>query len=168
MVVAGHISLVTARVNDIGIIRADCNVAALAAADLVVVGDRDRSKRRAAGKRNGRVILLRAVDAVGHLIVGDHVIEFACGLVIDRRPALGTVEGHAGTTIMTADHALRIAGIDPEIVIVAMWNGNLREGRSAINRLVAALVEYPERIGVLGIGIDVLVVPGTLAQVLFV
>ncbi len=168
MVVAGHISLVTARVNDIGIIRADCNVAALAAADLVVVGDRDRTKRRAAGKRNGRVILLRAVDAVGHLIVGDHVIEFACGLVIDRRPALGTVEGHAGTTIMTADHTLPIAGIDPEIVIVAMWNGNLREGRSAINRFVAALVEYPERIGVLGIGIDVLVVPGTLAQVLFV
>src|SRR5256714_13151142 len=59
-------------------------------------------------------------------------------------------------------------GIDPEIVIVAMWNGNLREGCSTIDRLVAALVEYPERISVLGIGINVLVVPGTLAQVLFV
>ena len=69
---------------------------------------------------------------------------------------------------MTADHTLRISGIDPEIVIVAMWNGNLREGLSAINRLVAALVKYPERLGVLGIGIHVLVVPGTLAQVLFV
>src|SRR5207244_5731737 len=50
----------------------------------------------------------------------------------------------------------------------AMWNGNLCEGASAINRLVTALVEYPERIGVLRIGIHVLVVPGTPAQVLFI
>src|SRR5258708_39952865 len=157
VVVAGDKSLVTARVDDIGIIRVDCNIAALAAADLVVVGDSDRTKRRAAGKSNGRVILLSAVDAVGYLIIGDHVIEFACGLVVDRRPAPGTVEGHAGAAIMTADHPLRIAGIDPEIVIVAVWNGNRREGLSAINRLVAALVEYPKRIGILGIGINVLV-----------
>src|SRR5260370_13297062 len=133
MVVAGHISLVTARVDDIGIIRADCNVAALAATDFVVVGESDRTKRRAAGKRNGRVILLRSVDSIRHLVIRDHVIVFSCRLIINRRPALGAVEGHAGTTIMTADHTLRIAGIDPEIVIVAMWNGNMREGLSAIN-----------------------------------
>src|SRR6478752_6814351 len=96
------------------------------------------------------------------------MIKFGGGLVINRRPACGPVEAHTGPAIMTTNHTLRIARIDPEIVIVAVWDRNLREGLPTIYRLVTTFVEHPERLGVLGIGINMLVVPGTLAQILFV
>src|SRR5579883_888236 len=165
IVIARHISLIAAGVDNIGVIWAHSDIAALAATDLIVVGESNRAEVRAAGQRDSRVILLRAIDAIGRLVIGDHMIKLSGRLIIDRGPAIAAVEGHARAAVVAADHALCIAGIDPEIVIIAVWHRNLDKGLSAIDRLIAALIEYPERLGVLWVSIDMMVVPGAFAQI---
>src|SRR5438093_12807484 len=78
--------------DDGRIARLHRDVAALAAARLDPVDRGDRAAMRLARKADGPVVLLRAVDAIGPLIVGAHVIELRGRLVVDRRPRLRAIE----------------------------------------------------------------------------
>ena len=62
----------------------DPDVAALAAAGGVPVALVDRAVLGRAGHADGGVVLLRAVDAVGELVVGGDVVELGGRLVVDR------------------------------------------------------------------------------------
>src|SRR5207247_3383270 len=67
-------------------------IASLSPTHGEAVGRGDAGDRRAARHRHGGVVLLRAVDAVRRLGVGDHVIELGRRLVVDGRPALAAIQ----------------------------------------------------------------------------
>ena len=88
VVVAGDRAAVAAGEDDVGVLRLRRDPAALAAADGVPVRDADPRRPGCATRdRDGRVVLLRAVDAVREPVVGGDAIELRRRLVHDRRPA---------------------------------------------------------------------------------
>ncbi|GBD16679.1 hypothetical protein HRbin26_01582 [bacterium HR26] len=146
--------------HDVGIVRLDGDVAALAAARRIPVALVDRPIDRAARHADRGVVLLRAVDTVGNLVVGDDVVELGRRLVIDRGPARAAVEGDAGAAVVPLDHPERVVGVDPERMVVAVGGGHAVEGRPAVDRLPEAVVLDPDRVRIFWIGGDVHVVPG--------
>ena len=76
--------------------------------------------QRKAGHDDGSVVLLRAVDAVGILVVHRHLVDFGGRLIGLRAPGAAAVDRHVRAAIVGLDHVLRIPGIDPNIVIVAV------------------------------------------------
>ena len=75
----------------------------------------------AAGDAHGRVVLLRAVDVVREVVVERDAVELrgrlvhaACVQV--RPPSLRDVRA----AVVALDHALRIVGRDPQVVVVAV------------------------------------------------
>src|SRR5262249_27085670 len=118
--------------DDRGIPRLDRDIPALATAWLYPVGGGDGAAVRLARDADRPVVLLRAVHAVRPLVVGAHVIELRGRLVVDGRPGLSAVVRHARTAIVALDHPARVGRIDPEVMIVSMWRGYLREGPAAV------------------------------------
>src|SRR5207253_918907 len=76
--------------------------------------------RGTARHRHRGVVLLRTVDAIRRLRVGDHVIELGRRLVVDRRPALAAVLGDDRAAVVAVDDPIRIPRVDPEVVVIAV------------------------------------------------
>ena len=123
MIVAGDDGRVRAGIDDVGIARIGRDVAALAAAHFVPVLAGDDAVVGPAGDGDGGVVLLRAVDAVGPLVVGGDVIELRGGLVVLLGPGLAAVDGDGDAAVVAVDQALRIGGIDPQAVMIAVRRG---------------------------------------------
>src|SRR5207244_13056669 len=96
------------------------DVARLAASDRVPVAHRDGTVIRATRDRHGRVVLLRSVDAIGELVVGDGVVELRGRLVVHAGPGGTAVQRHRGAAVVPFDHTARIARVDPQDVTVAV------------------------------------------------
>ncbi len=118
----------------------------------------------ARGDGNCAVVLLRAVDVVGIPIVGDDVVELRGRLIILPRPGGAAVHAHVRAAVIGVDHAAGIRGIDPQAVMVAMRRGNYGEGFAGIVGAIHAGIEDIHRVRALGIGEDVRVIPGALAD----
>ena len=84
-----------------------------------------------AGNAHRRVVLLRAIDVIGKIIVQRDAIELRRWLILFT-PTPPTVERNIGAAVITIDHPVRIVGRDPEIVIVAVWHTDAAEGAAAI------------------------------------
>ena len=65
------------------------------------------------------------VGEVGELVVRGDMVELRRQLVVNGRPGVAAVEGDAGTTVVALDHALRVAGVDPQVVVVTVRGGHL-------------------------------------------
>ncbi len=86
----------------------DGYVTAFRVTDRVAVPPRNCALMRPRGNTNGGIVLLGTVDAVGELIVGSDMVELAGQLVVQRGPALSSIERNAGTAIVTLNHTLRV------------------------------------------------------------
>ena len=158
---------VGAGVDDFGVARIGCDPAALAAAHVIPVAVRDGAGGGAGRDANGAVVLLRAVGVIGEVLVERDAIELRGGLVLDGRPRFAAILGDGRAAVVGLDHALRIFGGDPEVVVVAVGRGEGGEGASPIGRAVGADVQGVDDIGIPGVGKDVGEVPGALAEVVF-
>ena len=161
MVVSSQVAGVGPGEDDVGIVGPGRDVAALAAADGVEVV---ASWAVLAGDGDGAVVLLGAEHTVGEAVVGDDVIELGGRLIVLARPCLPAVKADVGPAVVAVDYPLVVLGRDPEVVIVAVRNADGGEGPSAVGRLVEPHVEHVDGVRVLGIGVDVCVVPRPLAQ----
>src|SRR5260370_24055989 len=94
MIVACHLAEETAAVNDLGVSRIGSDVTAFAAPHRIPIRGTDACAICAAGDRHCRVVLLRSVNAIWKLVVGDDVVKLPSGLVIQRGPALAPIEGN--------------------------------------------------------------------------
>ena len=168
MVVAGDDRRIRARVDNLRIARIRRDVSALTAPDFIPILARDDTVIAVAGNGDSRVILLRSVDAIGPVIVHGHVIELRSRLVVLFRPRLATVDRDRHTAVVAVHDALRIRGIDPQPVMIAMRRGQQLKRLPAISGTKGAGIEHVHRVGVLRIGKDVHVVPGALAITLVV
>src|SRR5260221_4699180 len=163
-VVAGQIARVAAGVDDVGVVGPHGDVPTFAAADLLVVHARDRREARAAGHADGGVVLLRAVDAVWHLIVSDDVVELRGRLIVQRRPRLGAVEGDRCAAVVALDDAATVLRVKPHVVVVAVGHGHLGKRLAAVDRPPQTRVQHPDGVGILWVGVDVQIVPGPAAR----
>ncbi len=154
-----------ADIDDVMVARVDGDEAALAGAGIGAVGQGDHAPFRRAGHRDRGVVLLGAVDAVGILVVDVDTIELRRLLVVDRRPRSACVERYVGAAVVALDHAARIVGVDPQIVVVAMTGGDLAEAGAAVGRLPHLQIGDVDGVGMAGVGEDVGVVPGPVHQV---
>src|SRR6476661_2300779 len=93
------------------------------------------------------------------------MVELRGRLIEDRRPRVTTIEGDAGSAVVALDHAIRVARVDPEAVVVAMRCRNPDEALAAVSRFPTAQIEDPDRVGVARVSEDMHVVPGAFAQV---
>ena len=113
----------------------------------------------AAGDADGRVVLLRAVDAVRRTVIGDDRVELRGRLVVHRAPRAAAVERHRGAAVAAVHHPLRILRIDPQIVVIAVRRLDVRVGLAAVGGLVEVLgAERVHRVRVDRVGEDVAVV----------
>src|SRR5581483_346797 len=117
-----------------------------AAADLVPILTSNDAIIVVALDGYGGVVLLRAVNVVGPAVVGDHVVELRCGLVVFRAPGLAVIGGDGSAAIVAVNHALRIVGINPQAVMIAMRRGKQVESPAAIGRAEHPGVEQIDRI----------------------
>src|SRR5689334_2250452 len=159
---------VAAGEDDVGIIGAGGDPTALAAADLIPVLLADRPAIGAARDAHRAVVLLRAADLVGNVRGGDDVVELGRGLVVLAGPGGAAVVADVGAAVVAVDHAIGIVRRDPEPVVVAVRRAHRREGATAIDRAIHAGVQHVHGLGIFGIGVDVRVVPGALAQIALV
>ena len=91
------------------------------------------------------------------------MVELGRRLVTLRGPACASVRAHIGAAVVGLNHPVRIIGIDPQPVIVAMRNADRPEGLSTIVGAVHACVENVDTIHGAGIGKNMRVVKGPLA-----
>ncbi len=75
---------------------------------------------RRAGDADAGVVLLRAINVIWKLVVGDHVIELGGWLVVLRGPVLPAIGADGCAAVIGINEPLRIGWIDPQAVIVAM------------------------------------------------
>jgi len=123
---------VGAGVNDVRIARVNGNVTALASAHGIPVAAVDVTAVAGGGDTDGRIVLLRAIDAVREIVVGSHVVELRRRLIILRGPILAAVDGNGCAAVIAVDDAIGIAGIDPETVVVAV--GRIEAFRMSCHR----------------------------------
>src|SRR5207253_11107841 len=74
------------------------------------------------------------------------------------------VEGDVGAAVVRVDHALRVVGIDPEVVVVAVGHADRGKSLARVARTKETGVQNVDRFGVLRIRVDARVVPGALPQ----
>ena len=151
--------------DDVRVLGVDGDVPALRAPHRVAVGPRNRPRVRAARHADRAVVLLGGVDPVGKLVVGGEVVELRRELVVDRRPGLAAVERHARPAVVALDHPLRVARVDPQLVVVAVRRGYPHEGLAPVRRLPHVQVQHVAGVRVLRVGVYVGVVPRPLQQV---
>src|SRR5262249_53701864 len=118
MIVVADRATVAAAVELVGVAWIGGDPAALAAGDGVPVLVADAAAARRARHRDAAVVLLRAVDPVGEAVVGGDAVELRGGLVANRRPGAAAVVAHRAAAVGAEDHALRVVGIQPQVVVV--------------------------------------------------
>ena len=154
-----------AAVDDVGIHRMHGDEAALTRAGVAAVTQRDRAPLGGTGHRDRGVVLLRAVDAVGVLVVDVEPVELRRLLVVDARPSLAAVERDAGAAVVAFDHAARPQWVDPQVVVVAVRCGHFAEAHTAVGGLPHLQIGDVDGVAVYRVGEDMRVVPGPVHEV---
>src|SRR4029077_7646517 len=151
-------------VDDVGVLGVGDDVAALAAGGRLPVAGADAGAAAARQDAQRRVVLLRAEDAEGGVGVGRDAVELRRRLVVLGRPGPAAVVGDGGAAVVRFDHPQRVVGIDPEVVVVAVRDADAGEALAAVLGVEEEDVGGVDPVVVLGVGIDVAVVPGALAE----
>ena len=164
MVEALQVSAIAPAIYDIVVEGIYGDVGTFAAGGFFPVALADRASVRAVEDAEGGVVLLRHIDAIGEMVIGNDAVKLCGGLVVIGGPVLPSVIRHLCASIVCDDHALVVFGCDPEVVVVAMRGIGRGKGFAAIGGFVVAHVHDIDDVLVFGIGIDAGIVPGTLAQ----
>ena len=90
------------------------------------------------------------------------MIELRGRLIGFRRPALPGIVRNAGSAVICHDHPLRMRGINPQSMIVAMRRAHGLETLSAIRRARNSRVEHIQCVHTPGIRKNMMKIPGAL------
>src|SRR5262249_25001189 len=151
-------------IDDVGIARIDGYVATLPTGDTFPIGAVNDTVIRARPNSHGRVVLLRAVDAVEKIVVGGDVIELRRRLVVLRGPVLATVHADGRDAVVAVDQAILVGGVDPQSMVIAVRRAQALEGLAAIDRAVQPGVGNIYSASVLRIGPHVREIPSALPE----
>ena len=115
---------------------------------------------------DARIVLLRAIEAVGELVVHLNVIQFGGGLVVERREGAPVVHRHLGAAVARQREQPRIARVDPDVVGVAMRHRYFLERGAAIVGAQQGHVHHIDLARVHRIGAHMAVIPRPPAHLL--
>ena len=116
---------------------------------------------------DARIVLLRAIEAVGHLVIHHHVVKLGRGLVVQRREGAPVVHRHLGAAVARHPKNARVTRVDPDVVGIAMRHRYLLERGAAIGRTQQRDVHHIDLVGVHRIGAHMAIIPGPAAHFLF-
>ncbi len=111
-----------------------------------------------------RIVLLRAIEAVGKLVVHRDLVDFGRGLVGLYRPGAATIARHVGAAIIGLHDQLAVLRVDPHIVVVAVRGGLVLEALAAIGGAEPVLVADEQLVGVVGVDAQRGVIEGPRGQ----
>src|SRR5258706_13095625 len=120
----------------------------------------------AAGHSRASAILLRSVDDVWKLVVGSHVIELCCGLVVPGAPGLAAIEADRSSLICSENHARRIPGINPKLMVIVTARRSAHN-RNRLPTILGAIerdVRHIDHIGIMRIDRDAVEIPGAAGE----
>src|SRR5581483_1710616 len=100
-------------VNNIRVQRIGCNIPVLFRAHRMPVPEADRSIVAPALYAGRSALLLSAVHPVSNAIVGNHVIELRCRLVVPGTPDFPAIDVFFNDSVDTEKDNVRILRIDP-------------------------------------------------------
>ncbi len=92
------------------------------------------------------------------------MIELRGRLIRLGGPALAAIVRNRGAAVIGVDHPVRMRGIDPQSVIIAVRCANEAEGVPAVGRLIHRSIQHIDRIDALGISENVREIPGALRE----
>ena len=116
------------------------------------------------GDAYGAVVLLRAVNAIGKIVVRGDVIKLRGWLIHLRGPIFAAIHGNGGAAIVAVDHAIGIIGIDPQTVMVAVRSGDAFERFASIDGTIQPGVGDIDFVGIFRVGPQVREIPGALPE----
>ena len=102
------------------------------------------------------------------MIVHGDVVELRGWLVVLLGPRLASVHRNRNPAIVAVDQALRVGGIDPQAVMIAVRRRQQLEGLAAIVGAERAGVQHIHGVHLFGIGEHVTEIPCTLAVAIIV
>src|ERR1039457_6229631 len=106
-----------AAVDDVRMERVGRNIGIFGRAHGVPLAHRDLPVIPAAGHSGRAALLLPAVDPVGELVVGDHVVELRGRLVVPGTPRAPVVHADRGALVEGQQDDVGVDRIDPDGVI---------------------------------------------------
>ncbi len=125
-------------VNNVRIQRIGGNVRIFIRAHAHPVAKRNLPTIATAGYTDRPAFLLTAIDPVGELVVGRHMIQLRRRLVVPGTPGFTAVDGDGCALINREDHHIGMFRIDPEAVIIVA-TGRALEGRPGFATIVGAV-----------------------------
>ena len=172
-------AVIRAGVVDVEILWIGRDVAGLTAAHLVRRHGRNPSEpaagddaasafARIARHAQRAVVLLRAAHVIRHVLGRDHMVELPGREILGRPRPLRRcdVECDRTAAVVGDGDVLRIVGVDPEVVIVAVRASADRHDRlAAVGRAEGARVQHVDGVLVARVGEHVRVVEGALPDV---
>src|SRR6266436_1611190 len=141
----------------------DGRIEAVAAVNhLPVFIDDAVARERLAGAAPASVVLQTATDVIGLLVIEGDFVELSDGNGVEEIPGLAGVVAPVNSAVRTGNHVVRIRGIDPHGVIIAVNAPNAlgRESFSAILGVKHLRAERPDSQIVVGIDAHLAVVRG--------
>ena len=160
---AGHIAVLTFDVDRGGIDRIDHAVEAVTAAHVLPVVHLDALPNHGARRPDpGLVVLQPAADVVRFLVVRADLVELAERDRVQVVPGLALVEALMDAAVGSGQDVVRVGGVNPKGVIVAMNSLNqvLSPRLSAVLRVVHVRGEDPDALVVVRVDVDLAVVRG--------
>ena len=114
--------------------------------------------RQRRNDQRAALVLLRAIELVRIVVVHEDLVDLRCALVVLRAPAGAAIDGDVRAAVVGLHHEVRIGGVDPDVVVVAVRCLGGGKGTAGIGALPHRLVLHVYHVGVHGIGVDVGVV----------
>src|SRR5512145_1617256 len=100
---------------------------------LFPISNGDAGAGRAAGDLDRRIVLLRAIDVIGEIIVERDAVELR-GRLILLRPVFAAVERDVRAAVVGVDHSVWVVRRDPKVVMIAVRRLDRRVRAPAVNR----------------------------------
>src|SRR5260370_24142974 len=109
-------------------------------------------------------VLLRAVDAIGTLVVSNPMIELRCWLVVPGAPRLAAIARHDRSLIAADCHPQRLVGIDPQFMVIVSAGRATERFKSfpCVTRFVSRSVRQIDDVRILRVHADFSEVPPAL------
>jgi hypothetical protein len=89
-------------------------------------------------------------------------------VVVLRRPGLARVHAHRSAAVIAFNHAAWIIGGNPQVVRIAVRRIEIAPRLAGVLRHLELHIRRIHHVSVLGVGVDLGVVPGALTQLAFI
>ena len=109
-------------------------------------------------------VLLAAEKMVGKVAVGGHVVELPDRQVVALVPRAAAVHAQDDALVVALDHARRVPRVDPQVVVVAAGDRDLRERAAAVGRAPERVADDVDDVGIGGMREDLGEVPGARVE----